>query len=368
MHLPLKPNLLWKIRNHTDKSKLIFAKQKLVRRCLCTKMSVRDGLFTPVGESIEKTSNRVTVVGTGAVGMATVVSLLMQGITHDVVLMDVMEDKLKGELMDLQHGALFLKNPKIVASKDYKDSAGSKICIVTAGARQQEGESRLDLVQRNTDIFKHIIPPLVKYSPDTILMIVSNPCDILTYVAWKLSGLPQHKVFGSGTNLDTSRFRFLISERLGCSSSSVHGWIIGEHGDTSVPVWSGVNVAGVRLKDVQSKVGTDDDPEEWKKIHAQVVNSAYEIIKLKGYTNWAIGLSAASLANTILKNLHHVHAVSVMVKGHHGIADEVYLSLPAMLGETGIVSIVNQNLNEEEIEALQKSARTLAECQADLKI
>uniref|UniRef100_A0A6P7FFN7 L-lactate dehydrogenase n=2 Tax=Diabrotica virgifera virgifera TaxID=50390 RepID=A0A6P7FFN7_DIAVI len=381
MHLSLKPNLLWKIRNHTDKRKLIFAKQKLVRRCLWlviiffnrTKMSVRDGLFTPVGESIEKTSNRVTVVGTGAVGMATVVSLLMQGITHDVVLMDVMEDKLKGELMDLQHGALFLKNPKIVASKDYKDSAGSKICIVTAGARQQEGESRLDLVQRNTDIFKHIIPPLVKYSPDTILMIVSNPCDILTYVAWKLSGLPQHKVFGSGTNLDTSRFRFLISERLGCSSSSVHGWIIGEHGDTSVllfvvPVWSGVNVAGVRLKDVQSKVGTDDDPEEWKKIHAQVVNSAYEIIKLKGYTNWAIGLSAASLANTILKNLHHVHAVSVMVKGHHGIADEVYLSLPAMLGETGIVSIVNQNLNEEEIEALQKSARTLAECQADLKI
>ncbi|XP_050502330.1 L-lactate dehydrogenase isoform X2 [Diabrotica virgifera virgifera] len=368
MHLPLKPNLLWKIRNHTDKSKLIFAKQKLVRRCLCTKMSVRDGLFTPVGESIEKTSNRVTVVGTGAVGMATVVSLLMQGITHDVVLMDVMEDKLKGELMDLQHGALFLKNPKIVASKDYKDSAGSKICIVTAGARQQEGESRLDLVQRNTDIFKHIIPPLVKYSPDTILMIVSNPCDILTYVAWKLSGLPQHKVFGSGTNLDTSRFRFLISERLGCSSSSVHGWIIGEHGDTSVPVWSGVNVAGVRLKDVQSKVGTDDDPEEWKKIHAQVVNSAYEIIKLKGYTNWAIGLSAASLANTILKNLHHVHAVSVMVKGFHDIKSEVYLSLPVMLNSNGVSHVIQQPLTEEETKALQKSAAVMEEVQSGLKL
>uniref|UniRef100_A0A6P7FG82 L-lactate dehydrogenase n=1 Tax=Diabrotica virgifera virgifera TaxID=50390 RepID=A0A6P7FG82_DIAVI len=381
MHLSLKPNLLWKIRNHTDKRKLIFAKQKLVRRCLWlviiffnrTKMSVRDGLFTPVGESIEKTSNRVTVVGTGAVGMATVVSLLMQGITHDVVLMDVMEDKLKGELMDLQHGALFLKNPKIVASKDYKDSAGSKICIVTAGARQQEGESRLDLVQRNTDIFKHIIPPLVKYSPDTILMIVSNPCDILTYVAWKLSGLPQHKVFGSGTNLDTSRFRFLISERLGCSSSSVHGWIIGEHGDTSVllfvvPVWSGVNVAGVRLKDVQSKVGTDDDPEEWKKIHAQVVNSAYEIIKLKGYTNWAIGLSAASLANTILKNLHHVHAVSVMVKGFHDIKSEVYLSLPVMLNSNGVSHVIQQPLTEEETKALQKSAAVMEEVQSGLKL
>uniref|UniRef100_A0A6P7FPF0 L-lactate dehydrogenase n=1 Tax=Diabrotica virgifera virgifera TaxID=50390 RepID=A0A6P7FPF0_DIAVI len=375
MHLSLKPNLLWKIRNHTDKRKLIFAKQKLVRRCLWlviiffnrTKMSVRDGLFTPVGESIEKTSNRVTVVGTGAVGMATVVSLLMQGITHDVVLMDVMEDKLKGELMDLQHGALFLKNPKIVASKDYKDSAGSKICIVTAGARQQEGESRLDLVQRNTDIFKHIIPPLVKYSPDTILMIVSNPCDILTYVAWKLSGLPQHKVFGSGTNLDTSRFRFLISERLGCSSSSVHGWIIGEHGDTSVPVWSGVNVAGVRLKDVQSKVGTDDDPEEWKKIHAQVVNSAYEIIKLKGYTNWAIGLSAASLANTILKNLHHVHAVSVMVKGFHDLDCEVFLSLPTVLGANGVEYVVKQQLASNERCSLKFSAAHMAEIQKGIK-
>ncbi|XP_056648198.1 L-lactate dehydrogenase isoform X1 [Diorhabda sublineata] len=331
-------------------------------------MSVRDSLFVPVGEPIEKTSNRVTVVGTGAVGMATVVSLLMQGITNDVVLIDVMEDKLKGELMDLQHGALFLKNPKIGASKDYADSAGSKVCIITAGARQQEGESRLDLVQRNTDILKHIVPPLVQYSPDTILMIVSNPCDILTYVAWKLSGLPVNRVFGSGTNLDTSRFRFLISQRLGCSSSSVHGWIIGEHGDTSVPVWSGVNVAGVRLKDIQPKMGTDDDPEGWKKLHADVINAAYEIIKLKGYTNWAIGLSAASLTNTILKNLHNVHAVSVLVQGHHGITEEVYLSLPAILGDTGVVSIVKQTLNPDEQASLQKSAKTMAAVQADLKL
>lgn len=331
-------------------------------------MSLKDSLFHPVGEPVEKTSNRVTVVGTGAVGMATVVSLLMQGITNDVVLIDVMEDKLKGELMDLQHGALFLKNPKIDASTDYAASEGSKVCIITAGARQQEGESRLDLVQRNTDILKHIIPPLVQYSPDTILMVISNPCDILTYVAWKLSGLPVHRVFGSGTNLDTSRFRFLISQRLGCSSSSVHGWIIGEHGDTSVPVWSGVNVAGVRLKDVQPKMGSDDDPEAWKKLHSDVINAAYEIIKLKGYTNWAIGLSAASLTNTILKNLHNVHAVSVLVQGHHGITDEVYLSLPAMLGDTGVISIVKQTLNPEEKASLQKSAKTMAAVQANLKL
>lgn len=326
-------------------------------------MSVKEILFTPVGEPVDKSSNRVTVVGTGAVGMATVVSLLMQGITHDVVLIDVVEDKLKGELMDLQHGSLFLKNPKINASTDYAASAGSKICIITAGARQQEGESRLSLVQRNVDILKHIIPPLVEHSPDTILMIISNPCDILTYVAWKLSGLPINRVFGSGTNLDTSRFRFLISQRLGCSPSSVHGWIIGEHGDSSVPVWSGVNVAGVRLKDIQPKVGTEDDPEGWKKLHAEVINAAYEIIRLKGYTNWAIGLSAASLANSILKNLHNVHAVSVSVKGLHGLEYEVFLSLPAELGANGVEAIVKQDLSSSERCALKFCAAAMSDVQ-----
>nr|CAH7746535.1 unnamed protein product [Callosobruchus chinensis] len=148
-----------------------------------------------------------------------------------------MEDKLKGEMMDLQHGSLFLKNPRINASTDYAASAGSKICVVTAGVRQKEGESRLDLVQRNTDVMKNIIPNLVKHSPNTILLMVSNPCDILCYVAWKLSGLPQNRIIGSGTNLDTSRFRFLIARRLGIAPTSVHAWIIGEHGDTSGKHW-----------------------------------------------------------------------------------------------------------------------------------
>lgn len=169
------------------------------------------------------------------------------------MLVDCVEDKLKGELMDLQHGSTFLKNAKVHASTgiyckflsihtivnticfvlDYSVTAGSRICIVSAGARQREGESRLDLVQRNTDIFKSIIPQLVKYSPNALLLIVSNPVDILTYVAWKLSGLPKNRVLGSGTNLDSSRFRFLMSQRLGIAPTSCHGWIIGEHGDSS---------------------------------------------------------------------------------------------------------------------------------------
>lgn len=157
----------------------------------------------------------------------------MQHVSSDVVLIDVMADKLKGEMMDLQHGSAFLKNAKINASTDYAATVNSSLCIVTAGARQREGETRLDLVQRNTDIFKGIIPQLVKYSPNTILLIVSNPVDILTYVAWKLSGLPKNRVIGSGTNLDSARFRFLLSQKLNVAPTSCHGWIIGEHGDTS---------------------------------------------------------------------------------------------------------------------------------------
>lgn len=153
--------------------------------------------------------------------------------SSDVVLVDVMAEKLRGEMMDLQHGSAFMKNARVNASTDYAATANSSLCIVTAGARQREGETRLDLVQRNTDIFKGIIPQLVKHSPNTILLIVSNPVDILTYVAWKLSGLPKNRVIGSGTNLDSARFRFLLSQKLNVAPTSCHGWVVGEHGDTS---------------------------------------------------------------------------------------------------------------------------------------
>lgn len=269
----------------------------------------------------------------------------LQNITSELVLMDVMEDKLKGEMLDLQHGSSFLTNAKINASTDIAATANSKLCIITAGARQREGETRLDLVQRNTDIFKGIIPQLVKHSPNAILLIVSNPVDILTYVAWKLSGFPKNRVIGSGTNLDSARFKYLLAQRLNVAPTSCHAWIIGEHGDTSgetlytlynlfakfcrlmmdlfqmpifffafvVPVWSGVNVAGVRLREIDETVGTNCDKEKWNEIHKQVIDSAYEVIKLKGYTSWAIGLSVCSLASAFLRNSNQVHAVSTNV-------------------------------------------------------
>lgn len=160
-----------------------------------------------------------------------------------------------------------IHNAKIQASTDFSISAGSRLCIITAGVRQYVGESRLNLVKRNTDIFKEIIPKLVEHSPETILLIVSNPVDVLTYVAWKLSGLPINRVIGSGTNLDSSRFRFLISQRLGIAPTSCHGWVMGEHGDSSVPVWSSANVAGVRLRDLNPNIGTENDPEKWFDLH-----------------------------------------------------------------------------------------------------
>ncbi|CAF96757.1 unnamed protein product [Tetraodon nigroviridis] len=236
--------------------------------------SVLQKLISPLADSpSEPPRNKVTVVGVGQVGMACAISILLRDLADELALVDVMEDRLKGELMDLQHGSLFLKTSKIVADKDYSVTANSRLVVVTAGVRQQEGESRLNLVQRNVNVFKSIIPQIIKYSPNCTLIVVSNPVDVLTYVTWKLSGLPKHRVIGSGTNLDSARFRYLMAERLGIHASSFNGWVLGEHGDTSVPVWSGANVAGVNLQKLNPDIGTDDDKEEWRATHKAVVDS-----------------------------------------------------------------------------------------------
>ncbi|XP_026760176.1 L-lactate dehydrogenase isoform X1 [Galleria mellonella] len=331
------------------------------------KMATVDQLFQPIQGRTDDTGSKVTVVGVGQVGMAAVFSMLTQGVTNNIALVDVMADKLKGEMMDLQHGSAFMRNAKIQASTDYSITTGSKICVVTAGVRQREGESRLNLVQRNTDVLKIIIPQLVKYSPDAIFIIASNPVDILTYVTWKISGLPKHRVIGSGTNLDSARFRYLLSEKLGVATTSCHGYIIGEHGDSSVPVWSGVNIAGVRLSDLNPKIGTESDTENWKETHDMVVKSAYEVIKLKGYTSWAIGLSLAQLARAVLSNANSVHAVSTYIKGEHGIEQEVFLSLPCVLGQNGVYDVIRQPLTETESAQLRKSAELMDKVQEGIQ-
>lgn len=307
--------------------------------------------------------SKVTIVGVGQVGMACAYSILQQSLATELALVDAVEGKLAGELLDLQQGAAFLhSHVHITASTDYAVTEGSKLCIITAGARQMEGESRLDLIQRNVSIFRHIIPPLVKHSPDTILLVVSNPVDVLTYVAWKLSGLPLSRVLGSGTNLDSGRLRFLLGERLGLATSSVHAWIIGEHGDSSVPLWDSANVAGVPLAKL------DSEPGEWEALHKQVVASAYEIIKLKGYTSWAIGLSVAQLTKSLLRNTGNVHAVTVNAKGQHGVEVPVFLSLPAVLGADGVRSIVQLSLSDKARAKFQESVQQLRKLQDELKL
>jgi L-lactate dehydrogenase len=305
--------------------------------------------------------------------MACAFSLLMQGVCNELALTDVAGDKLKGELMDLQQGLAFLKRVHISADTDLKVTANSKIIVITAGVRQRPGEDRLSLVQRNTEIYKSMIPQLVQHSPGAIFLVVSNPVDVLTYVTWKLSGLPSHRIIGTGTNLDSARFRYFISERLDIAANSCHGWIIGEHGDSSVPIWSSVNVAGVNLITLNEKIGQSDDPENWNDIHKQVVQSAYDIISLKGYTSWAIGLSVASICQSIIRNERRVYALSTLIskwndaKKYDMATSDIFLSLPCIVGREGIIALVNQTFNETEINKLKKSAKTLDEVQKGIQ-
>ncbi|CAH8589138.1 unnamed protein product [Schistosoma turkestanicum] len=319
--------------------------------------SLMKPLAPPNSESPPR--SKVTFVGVGMVGMAAAFSTMQ--VAGEIALVDVLADKVNGEVLDLQHGQQFVSRCKVDGGTDYKFSRNSNIVVISAGARQKEGESRLDLVQRNVDIFKGIIPNVVKHSPNCIIVVVSNPVDILTYVARKLSGFPAHRVIGTGTMLDSARFRFLLGEKLQVSANSVHGYVIGEHGDSSVAVWSNVNVGGVRLSSLNPKIGYEKDPDDFGEIHKQVVQSAYDIIRLKGYTSWAIGLTCRSLCNALLNNLHTVYPLSVPVKGYLGIEEDVYLSLPCLVTSVGISHVILPELSPDELCKLKKSAATLNE-------
>ncbi|OWA52211.1 L-lactate dehydrogenase [Hypsibius exemplaris] len=324
-------------------------------------LTIREQLLQDVSPPPEHASVKITIVGVGQVGMACAYSIVNKCLVSELCLVDVDEKKLKGELMDLQHGLQFTSNLKLQASTNYDITAGSKLCILTAGVRQKEGEDRRNLLERNISIFKGIVPQLVKYSPDTVILVVSNPVDVMSYVTWKLSGLPPNRVFGSGTSLDSSRLRYFMSERLKVDVNSCHGHVIGEHGESSVVVWSGMNVAGVRLSDLNPDIGTEKDAERWLDIHRKVIDSATEVIKLKGYTSWAIGLCVSELTASILRNKKSIFALSTMAKGFQGIEEEIYISLPCALAENGVASVVQLRLTDTEKAKLHKSASELAE-------
>ncbi|XP_004516830.1 L-lactate dehydrogenase A-like [Cicer arietinum] len=317
--------------------------------------------------SLSKRQTKISVIGAGNVGMAIAQTILTQDLTDELVIVDNKPDKLRGEMLDLQHAAAFLPRVKINSSVEYSVTVGSDLCIVTAGARQIAGESRLNLLQRNLALFKEIIPALARYSPHTVLLIVSNPVDVLTYIAWKLSGFPSNRIIGSGTNLDSSRFRFLIADHLEVNAQDVQACIVGEHGDSSVALWSSISIGGVPVLSFLEKQQIAYEKETLENIHKTVINSAYEVISLKGYTSWAIGYSVANLARSIIRDQRKIHPVSVLAKGFYGIGDdEVFLSLPAQLGRGGVLGVTNVHMNEEEEQRLRDSAKTILEVQTQL--
>jgi len=275
-------------------------------------------------------------------------TILSSGICAELVLCDVERDKLTGEVMDLNHAGAFLHANVTAAGPNFEGTENSDICIITAGVRQRVGEDRRSLLERNFKVFQSIVPTMVKLSPEIIILVVSNPCDALTYIAWKLSGLPSNRVIGSGTFLDSSRFRVRLAEKLGVNPQSVHGLIIGEHGDSSVPVWSGVNIAGVPLNTFFES-----------NIHEAVVKSAYDIIKLKGYTNWAIGAAVSQIVHFIFMDSHRVVPITTYAKGEHGIEEDVFLSLPCVIGRNGVVRVLHTPLSEWEKSKLRESARIM---------
>jgi L-lactate dehydrogenase len=307
---------------------------------------------------------RVAIIGAGNVGASFAYALLLSGLAPEIVLIDANADKARGEAMDLNH-AIPLAQAGRVWAGTYEDCAGAAITVVTAGSAQKPGETRLNLLQRNISIFKQIIPEVVRYNPNGLLLIATNPVDILTYAAWKISGLPESRVIGSGTILDTARFRFLLSQEFDVDARSVHAYIIGEHGDSEVPVWSLANIAGMRLEDYCAENGLHCMEERLQEIFNQTRDAAYHIIQLKGATYYAIGAALLRIVEAILRNQGTVLSVSSLMNDYYGISD-VYLSLPCKIDQTGVVHPVRLVLDHTEIEGVQQSAKILKDTIAQL--
>lgn len=312
-------------------------------------------------------TNKIVIVGAGFVGATTAYAIMNWGLASEIVLVDINEKKAEGEAMDLSHGAAFVKPVKI-RNGGYEDCKDARIVIITAGANQEPGETRLDLVHKNTRVFKSIVPEIMKYTKDAILLVVTNPVDILTYVTKKLSGLPSSQVIGSGTVLDTSRFRYLLSEHCRVNPRNIHGYVLGEHGDHEVTAWSLTTVAGVPFTDYCVFCGRQCNNEEFREeISRQVRNAAYEIIERKGATYYAVGLGVARIVESILRDENSILTVSTILEGQYGL-ENVALSLPVILGAEGIVRVLNLDLAPEEEKKLRETGELLQGIIKDLDL
>jgi L-lactate dehydrogenase len=299
---------------------------------------------------------KVVIVGTGQVGSTFAFTLMISGLATSIVLTDQNTERAEGHVMDLNHGLAFAQPSRIYVG-DYSDCEDANIVVITAGAAQKPGETRLDLVRKNTEIFKEIIPKIVQYNP-RMLLIVSNPVDVLTYVALKVSNYPMNRVIGSGTALDSARFRYLLSRHCEVDPRNVHAYIIGEHGDSEVPAWSQANIAGVPFREYCPTCRRNCSADKREAIFDEVRNAAYEIIDRKGYTNFAIALALVRIVSSILRDENSVLTVSTLVDNYYRISD-VCLSTPVILNQNGVSRHLNITLDEVERDKLQTSAKVL---------
>lgn len=293
-------------------------------------------------------SSRVVIIGTGAVGATTAYTLLLRESVSELVLIDANKDRALGEALDMNHGLPFTGGVKLWAG-DYSDCKDADIIIIAAGASQAPGETRIDLLKRNAGIFDSIIKNIVKYNNHGIILVATNPVDILSYVSLKKSGFPSNRVIGSGTLLDSARFRYLIGQNKKINPRSIHAHIIGEHGDTEVPLWSLANVAGIDLEFTE---------EERTNIFNSTKNAAYEIINAKGATFYAIALALDRIVTSILQDEGSVLNVSTLLSNYNGVSD-VYLGVPSIVDRTGVREVLDLKLSGEELEKFQHSANKL---------
>ena len=308
-------------------------------------------------DNIQIDRQKVAIIGCGFVGAACAFALMQSGMFSEMVLIDVDKSRAEGEAMDISHGVPFAKPAKIYAG-DYDDIRDAAIIVITAGANQNPDETRLDLVHKNVKIFQSIIPQIREREYGGILLVVSNPVDILTYVAAKLSGFTENRVIGSGTVLDTARLKRAVAEHLTVDSRSVHAFIIGEHGDSEIAAWSGANISGIPLSDFCELRGHYKHEENTTRIAETVKNSAYEIIEKKQATYYGIAMSVKRICEVILRDEKSILPVSSMMYGEYGISD-VALSMPAIVGKNGVETKVPIPLSDEELDRLRQSASML---------
>lgn len=300
---------------------------------------------------------KVAIIGAGFVGSSSAFALMQKGIFNELVLIDANKARAEGEAMDISHGLAYSNSMRIYAG-EYEDISDAKIIIITAGAAQKVGETRLDLIKKNSKIMTSIVNEIVRVKAEGLLLIVANPVDVLTQVALKVSGFGKERVFGSGTVLDTARLKYLLSEKLRVDTRNVHAVIMGEHGDSEFVAWSFANVSGMPIKKFLCLRGYKDMEQLKEEIHAEVRDSAYKIIERKGATYYGIALSVTRICECIVKNQHSMLPISTLLEGEYGVTN-VALSVPAILGSDGVEAVLELPLSSNEILELHHSADTL---------